>query len=142
MIRKERSQATLLPLHSRWEKWTGLQSAKSNQCIPTKLPACFQSVYYQSGTQSPESQAARQLWCVTAGLPSARMVKGESPGRLAENWPPREVIRKHKLKKPTPTTKILQGKDKWLSGKKKANHNAWAQEAEAEKENDISKEVV
>lgn len=42
-------------------------------------------------------------------LPSARMVKGVSPGRLAENCPPREVIRKHRLKKPIPATKILQG---------------------------------
>lgn len=37
------------------------------------------------------------------------MVKGVSPGRLAENCPPREVIRKHRLKKPIPATKILQG---------------------------------
>lgn len=37
------------------------------------------------------------------------MVKGVSPGRLAENCPTREVIRKHRLKKPIPATKILQG---------------------------------
>ena len=36
------------------------------------------------------------------------MVKGASPSLLAENCPPREVIRKHKLKKPMPTTNILQ----------------------------------
>lgn len=42
-----------------------------------------------------------------ASLPSARAVKGGSPGRLADNWPPREVIRKQRLKKPIPATKIL-----------------------------------
>lgn len=41
-------------------------------------------------------------------VPSVRMVKGESPSLLAENCPPREVIRKHRLKKPIPTTNILQ----------------------------------
>lgn len=39
-------------------------------------------------------------------------MKWESPGLLAENWPPREVIRKHRLKKPIPTTKILQDRDR------------------------------
>lgn len=48
------------------------------------------------------------MTCDPQGLPSARMVKGESPGLLAENWPPRDVIRKQRLKKPIPTTKILQ----------------------------------
>lgn len=41
-------------------------------------------------------------------VPSVRMVKGESPSLLAENCPPREVIRKQRLKKPIPTTNILQ----------------------------------
>lgn len=36
------------------------------------------------------------------------MVKGESPSLLAENCPPRDVIRKQRLKKPIPTTNILQ----------------------------------
>lgn len=48
------------------------------------------------------------MTCDPTGLPSARTVKGESPGLLAENWPPRDVIRKQRLKKPIPTTKILQ----------------------------------
>lgn len=39
-----------------------------------------------------------------------RVVNGESVRRLAENCPPREVIKKHRLKKPIPTTKILQRK--------------------------------
>lgn len=41
-------------------------------------------------------------------VPSVRMVNGESPSLLAENCPPRDVIRKHRLKKPIPTTNILQ----------------------------------
>ena len=41
-------------------------------------------------------------------VPSVRIVKGESPSLLAENCPPREVIRKQRLKKPIPTTNILQ----------------------------------
>lgn len=43
-----------------------------------------------------------------ANVPSVRMVKGESPSLLAENCPPRDVIRKQRLKKPIPTTNILQ----------------------------------
>lgn len=41
-------------------------------------------------------------------LPSVRMVKGESPRRLAENCPPRDVIKKHRVKNPMPSTNILQ----------------------------------
>lgn len=41
-------------------------------------------------------------------LPSVRMVKGESPRRLAENWPPRDVIKKHRVKNPMPSTNILR----------------------------------
>lgn len=41
-------------------------------------------------------------------IPSVRMVKGESPGRRAENWPPRDVIRKQSEKKPMPRTKSLR----------------------------------
>lgn len=43
-----------------------------------------------------------------ASVPSVRIVKGESPSLLAENCPPRDVIRKQRLKKPIPTTNILQ----------------------------------
>lgn len=87
------------------------QFTGSNQGSPMKLSACFQPVHYKCRAQPLKSQAAERHWCITAGLPSARMVKGESPGRLAENWPPREVIRKHRLKKPIPTTKILQERE-------------------------------
>lgn len=41
------------------------------------------------------------------------MVKGESPGRRAENWPPRDVIRKQSEKKPMPSTKSLQRENGW-----------------------------
>jgi hypothetical protein len=43
------------------------------------------------------------------------MVKGESPRRLAENWPPRDVIRKQRVKKPMPRTKSLQGGTRQVS---------------------------
>lgn len=76
-----------------------------------KPSACSQTVHYQLRAQPLQSEATKQDWHVTAGLPSALTVKGESPGLLAENWPPREVIRKHRLKKPIPTTKILQERD-------------------------------
>lgn len=42
-------------------------------------------------------------------IPSVRMVKGESPRRRAENWPPKDVIRKQRVKKPMPRTNSLQG---------------------------------
>jgi hypothetical protein len=42
-------------------------------------------------------------------VPSVRMVKGESPRRRAENWPPKDVIRKQRVKKPMPRTNSLQG---------------------------------
>lgn len=58
---------------------------------------------------TPDTLSKALMYSRTASLPSARVVKGESEGRLAENWPPREVIRKHKLKKPIPSTKILKG---------------------------------
>lgn len=45
-------------------------------------------------------------------VPSVRMLNGESPSRLAENCPPREVIKKHRLKKPIPATNILQQTDR------------------------------
>lgn len=35
---------------------------------------------------------------------------------MAENWPPRDVIRKHRLKKPIPTTKILQETQRDVGG--------------------------
>lgn len=39
------------------------------------------------------------------------MVNGESPGRRAENWPPRDAIRKQSEKKPMPRTKSLRGEE-------------------------------
>lgn len=77
-----------------------------------KPSACCQHVHYQHRLEPQQRWATKQQWCVTPSLPSARTVKGESPGLLAENWPPREVIRKHRLKKPIPTTKILQEGDR------------------------------
>lgn len=49
-------------------------------------------------------------------VPSVRMVKGESPGRRAENWPPRDVIRKQSEKKPMPRTKSLRRATGQVSG--------------------------
>lgn len=49
-------------------------------------------------------------------VPSVRMVKGESPGRRAENWPPSDVIRKQSEKKPMPRTKSLRGATGQVSG--------------------------
>lgn len=94
------------PMLPWWEEWTGLsvlwqQSGQPHNALSV-FPAC------SLPAQPLESQATNLCWCVTAGLPSALTVKGESPGRLAEKRPPKEVIRKHRLKKPTPTTKILQ----------------------------------
>lgn len=69
---------------------------------------CVQRTYVVRGCQAlPRERYA--VMSVFWSLPSARMVKGVSPGRLAENCPTREVIRKHRLKKPIPATKILQG---------------------------------
>lgn len=45
-----------------------------------------------------------------------RMVKGESPERRAENWPPRDVIRKQREKKPMPRTKSLRRATGRVSG--------------------------
>lgn len=62
------------------------------------------------------------------------MVKGESPSLFAENCPPREVIRKHRLKKPIPTTNILQhsgrrgGRDKRGVKTGKTDLSGWAGE--------------
>lgn len=36
------------------------------------------------------------------------MVKGESPGRRADSWPPSDAIRKQSEKKPMPRTKSLR----------------------------------
>lgn len=85
-------------------EWDGEQSeqscqpAGSNQGSPTKIPTGGQPCHYQRRAQPEQQQSC---------LPSARTVKGGSPGLLEENWPPREVIRKQRLKKPIPTTKIL-----------------------------------
>lgn len=62
-----------------------------------------------AGPWSPQDRLGTEL-----GSPSVRMVKGESPRRLAENCPPREVIRKHRVKNPMPSTKILwERKQSW-----------------------------
>lgn len=53
------------------------------------------------------------------------MVKGESPSLLAENWPPREVIRKHRLKKPIPTTNILDGGTGGKRRERERREKAW-----------------
>lgn len=57
-------------------------------------------------TQTPRAGGRKDQHVIN--VPSVRMLNGESPNRLAENWPPREVIKKHRLKKPMPATKILQ----------------------------------
>lgn len=44
------------------------------------------------------------------------MVKGESPRRLAENCPPSDVIKKHRVKNPMPSTNILRGGKKSHKG--------------------------
>ena len=109
------------------------QSRKPHKALSMR-PAC--SLQAQgTATEVRGDQAA--LILLTAGLPSARTVKGESPGRLAENWPPREVIRKHRLKKPIPTTKILQEERQRQSGQlrdKRATHKVRAHDSEKEKE--------
>lgn len=94
-----------------WEKRTGLsvgweQSRPLHRSVSV-FPACSLLAQDTARLESPCYQVA--LMCV---LPSARVVNGESLSRFAENWPPREVIRKHRLKKPTPATKILQQIDR------------------------------
>lgn len=70
-------------------------------------------MYQAPSSQHPQRSPAGP-WAVIqqagwAGcLPSVRMVKGESPRRLAENCPPRDVIKKHRVKNPMPSTNILQ----------------------------------
>lgn len=58
-------------------------------------PPCFENIH---------------ISLLTPKVPSVRMVKGESPRRRAENWPPKDVIRKQRVKKPMPRTNSLQGK--------------------------------
>lgn len=56
-------------------------------------------------------------------LPSVLMVNGESPSLLAENWPPKDVIKKQRVKNPMPTTNILNGEKERRHNQK---HYSWA----------------
>lgn len=70
---------------------------------PPRNPTAHQLSCTWGSWSVPRSRRGREL-C----LPSVRMVKGESPRRLAENCPPSDVIRKHRVKNPMPSTNILQ----------------------------------
>lgn len=88
---------------------------------PSPLHPCKQPASLSQGSRKPpvvlgqrdlpfySQTPAHILDSPDPKIPSVRMVKGESPRRRAENWPPRDVIRKQTVKKPMPRTKSLWG---------------------------------
>lgn len=99
-------------------------------------------MYQAPSSQHPQrSPAGPRAVIEQAGwagcLPSVRMVKGESPRRLAENCPPRDVIKKHRVKNPMPSTNILQeGKQRCKEAcrvpgslPRTASHHPWVHRA-------------
>lgn len=90
--RARRPQFTHTHQGGGWEAWPGVgaQEAPPRTQLLFLLP-----------TRNPHGPTQ---------IPSVRMVKGDSPGRRAENWPPRDVMRKQSVKKPMPRTKSLRAR--------------------------------
>lgn len=94
-----------------WKPWLLLTA----QSVPR---SALQQYIPRGGTFCIPSLAGPRVGCeaMERCLPSVRMVKGESPRRLAENCPPSDVIKKHRVKNPMPSTNILRGGKKSHKG--------------------------